>query len=108
MSQLKVTSRHQRILRALSLAQGGLTVRELARALGISRQLALYHVKRLAAHSMLVAQLEPCEANGRVQFRVWDEIQIANHYARKAMVLAGATWPRPTASDYAHTVLRAA
>lgn len=108
MNQLKLTSRHTRILRALSLAHGGLTISELARGLGIRRQLALYHVKRLAAHSMLVAQLEPCEANGRVQFRVWDEVQIANHYARKAMALAGATWPRPTAFDYAHTVLRAA
>jgi DNA-binding transcriptional ArsR family regulator len=64
------------------MSEDGLTVSEIARALGMSRQLMLYHVKKLAAHGLLVMQLEPCAENGGVRFRVWDEMALAGRYAR--------------------------
>lgn len=70
-----------RIRDLLALGEG-LTVRELGRALGMSRQLALYHLKKMAALGLVVMQLEPCEGNGGVQFRVWDEMSLAARYSR--------------------------
>lgn len=69
------------ILELLALAGEGLTVREVGKALGISRQLALYHVKKLAATYQLTMVLEPCIGNGGLQFKVWDEMALAAHYA---------------------------
>lgn len=66
----------------LKHAEDGLSVREVAKALGISRQLALYHVKKLAAVYGCVMVLEPCAINGGLQFRVWDEMSLAAHYSR--------------------------
>lgn len=63
------------------LAGEGFTVSEIGRALGMSRQLVLYHVKKMAATAQLVMVLEPCIGNGGVQFRVWDEMALAAHYA---------------------------
>ncbi len=70
------------IRRALALSEDGLTVAEVGRALGISRQAALYHVKKLAAQGQLVMQLEPCESNRGIRFRVWSEMALAARYAR--------------------------
>lgn len=70
-----------RIRELLSLVGEGFTVAEIGRALGISRQLALYHVKKMAAQAQLVMVLEPCVGNGGVQYRVWDEMTLALHYA---------------------------
>lgn len=66
----------------LSLSGEGLTVSEIGRALGISRQLALYHVKKMAATYQLAMILEPCIGNGGLQFKVWDEMALAAHYSR--------------------------
>lgn len=77
------TLRKQAMIRdLLALVGEGLTVKEIGRALGISRQLALYHVKKMAATAQLVMVLEPCIGNGGVQFRVWDELALAAMYAR--------------------------
>jgi DNA-binding CsgD family transcriptional regulator len=74
--------KQERIRELLSLAGEGFTITEIGRALGISRQLALYHVKKMAAQAQLVMILEPCIGNGGVQFRVWDEGAIMAHYSR--------------------------
>lgn len=67
----------------LQLFQDGFTMVELANALGISRQLALYHTKVMVAQQQgVVAVLGPCEANDGVQFRVWDEEALCAYYAR--------------------------
>lgn len=67
----------------LGLFNDGLTVSELANALGIGRQLCLYHVKRLAASKGLVMVLEPCLDNGGLRFRVWSDHSIMAHYVRR-------------------------
>lgn len=77
------TVRRQGTIREiLRLVEDGLTVSELGRALGMSRQLALYHVKKMAALGLIVMQLEPCEENGGVRFRIWDEMSLAARYTR--------------------------
>lgn len=53
-------------------------------ALGISRQLALYHVKKLAAAGALTMILEPCERNGGLQFACWDTGALARAFAQQA------------------------
>lgn len=75
--------KYSRIVAILGQLQEGLTVRELGKALGMSRQLALYHLKRMAALGEIVMVLEPCEENGGVRFRCWDELALAAHYSRK-------------------------
>lgn len=69
--------KQSRIRELLMLAGEGFTVSEIGRALGMSRQLVLYHVKKMAATAQLVMVLEPCIGNGGVQFRVWDEMALA-------------------------------
>lgn len=54
-----------------------ITVRELAEAVGISRQLCLYHVKKMVAHDRIVAELAPCRGNGGVQFVLFTKLQRA-------------------------------
>lgn len=72
------------IRRLLSSVHDGLTVTEVARALGVSRQLALYHLKKLAATcAECVMVLEPCEVNGGLRFRVWDRFALACAYSRE-------------------------
>jgi hypothetical protein len=64
------------------------TVRAIGEALGMSRQLALYHVKKMAATGQLVMMLEPCDINGGLQYKVWDESALMAHYmARGQRVL---------------------
>lgn len=74
--------KQERIRELLMLAGEGFTISEIGRALGMSRQLALYHVKKMAATAQLVMVLEPCIGNGGVQFRVWDEMALAAYYSR--------------------------
>ena len=71
-----------KIRELLELAGEGLTISEIGRALGISRQLALYHVKKMAATYQCAMILEPCIGNGGLQYKVWDEMALASHYAR--------------------------
>lgn len=74
--------RQAQIRELLALAGEGLTVAEIGKALGISRQLALYHCKKMAATYQAAMVLEPCMANGGLQFKVWDELALASHYSR--------------------------
>jgi hypothetical protein len=67
----------------LASTPGGLSVAEVGAALGMSRQLALYHLKKMAATFQLTMQLEPCLGNGGLQFRCWDDMQLAVRYARR-------------------------
>src|SRR5688572_18795416 len=74
--------KQERIAELLELAGEGLTVAEIGRALGMSRQLALYHVKKMAASYGCAMILEPCSSNGGLQFKVWNEMALAAHYSR--------------------------
>jgi hypothetical protein len=76
--------RAQVILRLLALAPVGFTVADVGVALGISRQLALYHVKKLAAAGRLTMMLEPCARNGGLQYAVWDTAHLARDFAARA------------------------
>lgn len=77
------TLRKQEAIRTfLELAGEGATVTQVGEALGISRQLALYHVKKMAATSQLVMILEPCLENGGLQFKVWKEETLVNYFGR--------------------------
>lgn len=79
------TQRKHRVIASLLLSGEGLTLREIGRALGMSRQLVLYHVKKMAAEGQLVMVVEACEANSGIQFRVWNELALATHYSRKLL-----------------------
>lgn len=76
-------AKQARIRELLESTPGGLSVAELGQALGISRQLALYHVKKMAAAYGLTMVLEPCLENGGLQYRCWDDMQLAVHCAHK-------------------------
>ena len=73
-------AKQEAITRWLRGADEGCTVSELAAVLGISRQLCLYHVKKMAAHAHLVMILEPCDGNGGLQYKVWDKMQLVVNY----------------------------
>ncbi len=75
--------KYSRIRAILAQLNDGLTVREVGKALGMSRQLALYHLKRMVALGQLVMVLEPCVDNGAVRYRCWDELALAGFYSRK-------------------------
>lgn len=72
--------KQQEILRWVRVADEGFTITEIAALLGISRQLCLYHVKKMAAISQLVMVLEPCDGNGGLQYKVWDHTQLVVNY----------------------------
>jgi hypothetical protein len=83
-----------RVVAALAAATRGMSLRELAAELGttlkgrpVSRQLALYHVKKAVAGGLISLVLEPCARNGQLQYRAWDRGAMARHYAR-ALTLA--------------------
>lgn len=84
-SKPSTEQRQTEILEWLELFADGFTMRELAEALGISRQLALYHCKKMAAAGRVVMILGPCKVNNGVQFRVWDEMSLAAHYTRRSV-----------------------
>lgn len=77
----------QAMIRELLAAGLSFSVRAIGEALGISRQLALYHVKKMAAAGQLVMMLEPCEGNGGLQYRVWDETALMAHYMTRGREL---------------------
>lgn len=62
----------------------GFSVKDLASTLNISRQLCLYHLKKMAATSQLVMALEPCEDNGGLQFHVWANAHAAVLFLARA------------------------
>ncbi len=67
---------HARIA-ALLEVHDGLTLRDIGEAMGISRQLARYHVLKMVAHRRLLVIVEPCEGNGGVQYRVYERAAYA-------------------------------
>jgi hypothetical protein len=78
-----------RIVGALAALPRGASLRELAAELGVtlkgrpvSRQLAMYHVKKAVAAGLIALVLEPCARNGQLQYRAWDRGAMARHYAR--------------------------
>jgi hypothetical protein len=81
----KGTDQKQEAIRELLAAGLPFTVKSIGVALGISRQLALYHVKKMAATGQLVMMLEPCERNGGLQFRVWSEAALVSHFVGRAL-----------------------
>lgn len=89
--------KQERIRELLALAGEGFTISEIGRALGMSRQLALYHIKKMAATAQLVMVLEPCIGNGGVQFRVWDEGAIMGYYSRMLIQTTSAVQVRRAA-----------
>jgi DNA-binding transcriptional ArsR family regulator len=74
--------KQSRIVQILQQLHDGLTVAEVGKALGMSRQLALYHLKKMVAAGLITMVLEPCTENGGVRYRVWDELALAAHYSR--------------------------
>lgn len=79
-SSTPATLRKQAAIRELLATGIPFTVRAIGEALGMSRQLSLYHIKKMAASYQLVMVLEPCEVNGGLQYRVWDESALMAHY----------------------------
>jgi hypothetical protein len=75
------------ILEWLEVLDEGTSITELAQLVGMSRQLCLYHVKKLAAEASLIMVLEPCKSNSGLQFRIWDESQLAARFARRRPAL---------------------
>jgi len=71
------------ILRWARVADEGFSVSEMAILIGMSRQLCLYHVKKLAALGRIVMVLEPCDSNSGLQFRVWDHLQLVTNFIPK-------------------------
>lgn len=67
------TERMHRVIAQLLQQSDGMTLSELGRAMGMSRQLMRYHVLKMCAHKRVVVILEPCEGNGGVQYRVWEK-----------------------------------
>jgi hypothetical protein len=79
----------QAMIRELLATGLPFSVRAIGEALGISRQLALYHVKKMAADGQVVMMLQPCDRNGGLQYQVWDETALMAHYiARGQQLLA--------------------
>lgn len=75
------SSRLQDAILALLAHHDGMTLRDIGEAVGISRQLARYHVLKLVAHKRLLVILEACEGNGGVQYRVWEHASLAATFA---------------------------
>lgn len=67
------TERMHRVIAEILKQQDGMTLSELGRAVGMSRQLMRYHVLKMVAHKRVLVILEPCEGNGGVQYRVWEK-----------------------------------
>lgn len=87
-SSTPATLRKQAAIRDLLATGIPFTVRAIGDALGMSRQLALYHVKKMAASAQLVMVLEPCEGNGGLQYRVWDQDALMGYYVQRMFTRA--------------------
>jgi DNA-binding transcriptional ArsR family regulator len=85
----------QRLILALML-DGSLTVREIADLVGISRQLTLYHLKKLAYRELVAMTLEPA-GNGKLRFR--NRLRLRYRQAPAPLVAAGASSAPKAASS---------
>lgn len=90
-SSAKTLKLQATIERWLRVADEGFTVSEMAALLGISRQLCLYHVKKLAAQARIVMMLEPCDENGGLRYKLWDYTQLVVNYVPAAIQHAAHT-----------------
>lgn len=79
-STLATLAKQEAILRWTRKCTDGFSISEIAALLGVSRQLALYHLKKLAAAGELVMILGPCDSNSGLQYRIWDETQMVVNY----------------------------
>lgn len=70
----------ERVRSLLARSHNGFTVSELGSELGVSRQLALYHLKKMVATGQILMLLEPCRENSGVRFRCWDRLQMVVNY----------------------------
>jgi hypothetical protein len=87
-STMGTLTKQAQIMRWIRVADEGFTVSEIAALLGISRQLALYHVKKMAATAQLIMVLEPCDGNGGLQYKIWDHTQLVVNFIPKQAVAA--------------------
>jgi hypothetical protein len=71
------TERMHRVIAEILKQHDGMTLSELGRSMGMSRQLMRYHVLKMVAHKRVLVILEPCEGNGGVQYRVYEKAQHA-------------------------------
>lgn len=62
----------------LRCSPSGLTVSEIASELGISRQNALYHVKKAAATAQLLMVSDTCEESGGLRWKLWNEDRLGD------------------------------
>lgn len=76
------TERLHRVIAEILRETDGLTLAQIGAAVGMSRQLARYHVLKMVAHRRLIVVLEPCEGNGGVQYRVWERAAHARDAVR--------------------------
>lgn len=67
------TERMHRVIAQILVQHDGMTLSELGRSMGMSRQLMRYHVLKMVAHRRVLVILEPCEGNGGVQYRVYEK-----------------------------------
>lgn len=79
-SSAKTVVLQERVRSLLARSHNGFTVTELGAELGISRQLALYHLKKMVATGQILMLLEPCRENSGVRFRCWDRLQMVVNY----------------------------
>lgn len=79
-NQPKTSALQERVRSLLARSHNGFTVSELGSELGISRQLALYHLKKMVATGQILMLLEPCRENSGVRFRCWDRLQMVVNY----------------------------
>lgn len=79
-SSTPATLAKQAAIRELLATGLSFTVAAIGDALGISRQLALYHTKKMAATKQLVMVLEAAPVGSGLRYRVWDETALMAHY----------------------------
>lgn len=68
------TERMHRVIAQILMQHDGMTLSELGKAMGMSRQLMRYHALKMVAHKRVLVILEPCEGNGGVQYRVFEKV----------------------------------
>jgi DNA-binding CsgD family transcriptional regulator len=83
-SSAKTVVLQARVRELLARSHSGFTVSQLGEELGISRQLALYHLKKMVATGQILMVLEPCRENSGVRFRCWDLAQMLVNFRAAA------------------------